>query len=70
MFGNNRLSSKRFTPDFIVGCYSNFATLLQENARKKIYSVVIESAHLNLLHIALNVCCDIVTNSEDPDEMH
>ena len=51
---------KRFTPDSIVSCYSKFATLLQENTA---------SAHLNLLHIVLNVCCDIVTNSEDPDEM-
>ena len=36
----------------IVSCYSKFATLLQANA---------VSAHLNLLHIVLNVCCDIVT---------
>ena len=31
--------------------------------------MIIASAHLNLLHIVLNVCCDMVTNSEDPDEM-
>ena len=69
MFGNNRLLSKRFTPDSIVSCYSKFATLLQENARLKIKTVIIASVHLNLLRIVLNVCCDIDTNSEDPEEM-
>ena len=38
-------------------------------ATRKCKTVIIAGAHFNLVHIVLIVCCGIVTNSEDPDEM-